>query len=238
MGAGASSTKSGTQTAEPAINRKTVLQIAQKSKDASLACLIQELEAQVRDLHSQAAEDAARIRTLEAQVLELKSPEFSEKRHSVIPNEGISDSINAADLERAAAAAMNRMDTVFMREVFGRHASGVWMLKSKLIPALREVEAPVLQMSSGHHSSDFASLENDIFRRVDADANGLVDFSECDVLLVHVFPFVLTLRNFRFMQAAQLPDDLEMLLEEDHLSVRRKQGNITVFVVNACFICR
>lgn len=34
------------------------------------------------------------------------------------------------------------------------------------------------------------------------------------------FPSVLTLRCFRFMQAAQLPDDLEMILEEDQLSVR------------------
>ncbi len=46
-----------------------------------------------------------------------------------------------------------------------------------------------------------------------------------------VFLCLLTLRNIRFMRAAQLPDELEMLLEEDQLSVRDKCDILFVFVV-------
>jgi negative regulator of replication initiation len=76
MEAGASSTKSSASNANPSIVRESVLQLAQKSKDASSASSIQDLQAQARA-------DAARIQTLEAQVRELKSSEFSEKRHAV-----------------------------------------------------------------------------------------------------------------------------------------------------------
>ena len=51
MGAGASSTQSSTQHAKPSIDRKPVLQIDQRSKEASSAALVQDLKAQVRDLH-------------------------------------------------------------------------------------------------------------------------------------------------------------------------------------------
>ena len=155
MGAGASSTQSGTHRANPSTNRKNVLH---------------DLEAQVRDLHGRAQQDAARIRTLEAQVLELKSSQFSVKRHAVP---------NAVEMDSAIAAAMKRTDAVFMREVFERHASGTAKGKlsvTTLMSALREVEAPVL---SCRHPSGSVALENDIFRRADADMSGLVDFFEC-----------------------------------------------------------
>jgi hypothetical protein len=45
------------------------------------------------------------------------------------------------------------------------------------------------------------------------------------------FLFALTFRYFRFMRAAQLPGDLEMLLEENQLSVRAKRGVSVAFIV-------
>ena len=167
MGAGASSTKSSASNANPSINRESVLQLAQKSRDASSASLIQDLQAQARS-------DAARIQTLEAQVRELKSSEFSEKRHDVTQSQR--DAPHTVQMDRAVAAAMKRTDEVFMRQVFERHASSRGVLSaSALISALQDVDAPML-----HTSSSSESLESDIFRRVDMNMNGLVDFDECE----------------------------------------------------------
>ncbi len=174
--AGTLANLAGDKNAESSIDRKSALHIAQKSQDASSAHGIQDIEPSARDLHGH----FARVQTLEAQLPELKSSEFSEKIHSVIQNQGQPDVSNAVEMNRAVAAAMNRADAEFMRKVFQRHASGSYILKSKLMSALREVKAPVLQAYSDLFSSDSSSLENDIFRRVDADSNDLVDFNECE----------------------------------------------------------
>jgi len=77
-----------------------------------------------------------------------------------------------------------------MRIAFSRHADSKGMLSNKaLMAALKEVEAPVLTNGSSAES---------IFRRADANLSGAVDFDE-------------------FMRAAQLPDELEMVLEDNDL---------------------
>jgi hypothetical protein len=83
MEAAASSAKSRTQNVEPSINLETVPDLAHKSEDNPAASLIQDLQAQVRELQGRASEDAARIQTLEAQVHMLKSSGLSEKKHDV-----------------------------------------------------------------------------------------------------------------------------------------------------------
>ncbi len=177
----------------------------------------------------QARADAARIQTLEAQVRELKSSELSEKRHDVTHSQR--DAPLTVQMDRAVAAAMKRTDEVFMRQVFERHASSRGVLSAAaLISALQDVDAPML-----HTSSSSASLENDIFRRVDANMNGLVDFDECEAsppaVTLLTFLFALTFRYCRFMRAAQLPGDLEMLLEENQLSVRARRGVSMAFII-------
>jgi len=89
------------------------------------------------------------------------------------------------------SVAQNIADESFMRDVFNRHAdcnSNQALSAPALMAALNEVEAPVL------HSS--GSTEENMFRRADTNLSGAVDFEE-------------------FMRAAQLPDELEMLLEDD-----------------------
>jgi hypothetical protein len=233
MGAGASSTKSVASKAKPSINRESVPPLAQKSQDASSASdsLIQDLQTQIR-------EDAARIRILQAQVRELNSSDFSEKRLGVIQNQCLSHDSgvsNTVQMDRAVAAAVKRMDEAFMRQVFERHASSRGMLSATaLISALQEVEAPMLQTSTNRDSP--GSVESEVFRRVDANLNGLVDFDECEASppVIYIFElFALTLYYFRFMRAAQLPGDLEMLLEENQLAVLAKRCVFVQFIVNS-----
>ena len=160
MGAGASSTKSSASNANPSINRESVLQLAQKSKDASSASLIQDLQAQARS-------DAARIQTLEAQVRELKSSEFSEKRHYVTQSQR--DAPHTVQMDSAVAAAMKRRDENFMRQVFNRHADSNGKLSEPaVVVALKEIQAPIM-------------LQGDTFRRADVNLTGLVDFAECEL---------------------------------------------------------
>ncbi len=103
-------------------------------------------------------------------------------------------------------------DTSAARDVFLRFVKG--LSAQALVAALKEVDAPVLFSSEG------CSPEQ-IFRRADANASGSVDFAELDPALVLVI-FRCHSHNFgfRFMRAANLPDDLEMILEEHHLGVR------------------
>lgn len=100
---------------------------------------------------------------------------------------------SASDTEftHTISVAQNIADESFMRDVFNRHAdcnSNQALSAPALMAALNEVEAPVL------HSS--GSTEENMFRRADTNLSGAVDFEE-------------------FMRAAQLPDELEMLLEDD-----------------------
>ncbi len=46
--------------------------------------------------------------------------------------------------------------------------------------------------------------------------------------VAHVF-FVLMQHSLRFMRVAQLPDDLEMLLDEQRLGVRAAHSHLVVF---------
>ncbi len=112
-----------------------------------------------------------------------------------------------------------------MRGVFDRHAGSKGMLSApELIAALEEVGAPVL--------SDEGSSTESIFRRADTDLSGAVDFAECEPVLQLFARF--TCRPFansisaRFKRAAHIPDELELLLEDDRLSVQK------TFVHAAC----
>jgi hypothetical protein len=97
-----------------------------------------------------------------------------------------------------------------MRGVFDRHADSKGELSAPaLMLALKEAGAPVL-------TADGSSQDN-IFRRADANLSGAVDFDECA-------PNALFLTKpahatFRFMRAAQFPDELEMFLEDNNLQV-------------------
>ena len=123
-----------------------------------------------------------------------------------------------ADFEEFCQAAKmscaEGADTYAARDVFLRFADVKGLSAHALVDALKEVDAPVLLSSEG------CSPEQ-IFRRADANASGSVDLAESDPPLVpvicrcHAHHF-----GFRFMRAAELPDDLEMILEEHHLGVR------------------
>jgi hypothetical protein len=99
------------------------------------------------------------------------------------------------------------------RDVFLRFANVKGLTASALMDALKEVDAPVLLSGEG------CSPEQ-IFRRADTDINGLVDLPELDPP-PPPFPHCLIDHYlvFRFMRAAALPDELEMILEDDRLSV-------------------
>ena len=160
--------------------------------------------------------------------------DFTENRLDITQNQSLSIASNTVQMDRAVAAAIKRMDEAFMRQVFERHASSRGMLSaSTLIPALKEVEAPMLQTSTSHDSPGSVSLEGEVFRRVDANLNGFVDFAECEASPPVIYVFAPTLYYFRFMRAAQLPGDLEMLLEENQLAVRAKRCVFVQFTVNS-----
>ena len=102
-----------------------------------------------------------------------------------------------------------------MEVVFERHKDDAGGLsKAAFIAALKEVQAPVL------FSSDSTS-EDALFARADTNASGCVDLSEYAALpflfvTCQAFAVISVLR--RLMLAANLPDDLEMLLEDHRLS--------------------
>jgi hypothetical protein len=78
-------------------------------------------------------------------------------------------------------AALKRQDEAFMRNVFTRHSGSKGELSSPaLMVALKEVEAPVLNIEG-------ASTE-DVFRRADANMSGSVDFQEFEPALHHFSP--------------------------------------------------
>jgi ankyrin repeat protein len=79
------------------------------------------------------------------------------------------------------------------RDVFLRFAKVKGLTSEALIKALTDVHAPVLLSSQD-------CSPKQIFRRADANTSGSVDLIE-------------------FMRAAELPDDLEMVLEDLHLAV-------------------
>jgi hypothetical protein len=62
-----------------------------------------------------------------------------------------------------------------MRKIFNRHASKEKLSTSALIAALKDINAPVLVAASSEGSCDTADY---VFRRVDANMSGDVDFSE------------------------------------------------------------
>jgi hypothetical protein len=125
-----------------------------------------------------------------------------------------SQSSSLVEFSHTVTAAQQRKDEAFMRQVFDRHCGSQGELSAPaLMAALTEVQAPVLASA--------ASSADDIFRRADANLSGAVDFAECQPTL-HAWPVPCLLMHFftRFMRAAQLPDELEMVLEDSDLRVR------------------
>jgi hypothetical protein len=84
MEAAASSAKSSARNGETSSSLETFPKVAQKTEDVSSASLIQDLQAQVRELQGRISLDAARIRTLEAQLNGLTSSESTEKRRDIM----------------------------------------------------------------------------------------------------------------------------------------------------------
>ncbi len=139
-----------------------------------------------------------------ASAKKLKEVETRNKGHA-----DFEEFCQAANMSCAEGA-----DTCAARDVFLRFADVKGLSAQELVAALKEVDAPVLLSTEG------CSPEQ-IFRRADANTSGSVDFAESDPRLVPViFRCHAHLFGFRFMRAADLPDDLEMILEEHHLGVR------------------
>jgi hypothetical protein len=78
-------------------------------------------------------------------------------------------------IARAISDAMQRKDEAFMRQVFNRHAPEGKLSVAALIPALKDVDAPVLAAASSEGCADAAEY---ILRRAEASTSGIVDFSE------------------------------------------------------------
>ena len=94
-------------------------------------------------------------------------------------NASFESSPSPIQFARAVAAAEQRKDDAFMRKVFDRHSDskGKLALRS-LIAALKDIDAPVLANapSDGVYS---AVLAQNIFRLIDTNLSGDVDFPEC-----------------------------------------------------------
>ena len=115
----------------------------------------------------------------------------------------------AAKISCAASA-----DATPARDLFLRFADVKGLSAQALVDALREVNAPVLLSSEG-------CTPEQMFRRVDANKSGSVDLAESDPPLVPaIYHWYAYCFGFRFMRAAGLPDDLQMILEDHHLGVR------------------
>jgi hypothetical protein len=111
---------------------------------------------------------------------------------------------------KSIALSAKRRDDAHMKDVFERHKDvDGGLSKAAFIAALKEVEAPVL------FSSDSAS-EDDLFRRADTNASGSVDLSEYALPGSDTHCVCGNSVMRRFMLAANLPDDLEMLLAAGH----------------------
>ena len=119
------------------------------------------------------------------------------------------------DYAKHIALSAKRRDDAAMKVVFERHKDDAGGLsKAAFIAALKEVEAPVL------FSSDSTS-EDALFARADTNASGCVDLSEYAALpflfvTCQAFAVISVVRRLKL--AANLPDDLEMLLEDHRLS--------------------
>ncbi len=137
------------------------------------------------------------------------------------------------DFAHAIAKAQKIMDKTFMLSVFERYADSNGELSAPaLMAALKEVDAPVL-------SNDLSPEE--IFRRVDSDLGGTVGFDEYEPVFLCFGVRVLFADAFflRFMAAAQLPDELEMILQEENLSVCASRLSLFFLFVNLiAAICR
>jgi hypothetical protein len=139
-----------------------------------------------------------------ASAKKLKEVETSNKGH--VDFEEFCQAANMSCAEGDATCAA--------RDAFLRFADVKGLSAEAFLDALKEVDAPVLLSSEG------CSPEQ-LFRRADANTRGSVDFAESDPPLVPViFRCHAHLFGFRFMRAAELPDDLEMILEDYHLGVR------------------
>jgi ankyrin repeat protein len=242
MGAGASSTasndqRSATSSGASLLSRISVSSVAQASKHSRR---IQELESQVRELKAQSL-----VKTLsDAAISSLKRRDkvYMEEvfnRHSepvgLCANNLVSalhemdaEIFSANISEVDAATALKKVDSgkkgyaTFnefciaakiicaqgddhedevervaklqkARDVFLRFAKVKGLSSEALIKALTEVHAPVLLSSQD-------CSPKQIFRRADANTSGSVDLIE-------------------FMRAAELPDDLEMILEDNQLAI-------------------
>jgi hypothetical protein len=116
----------------------------------------------------------------------------------------------------AESMALNakRRDKAHMQAVFERHRDieEKGLSKAALMAALREVGAPVLSSSDG-------ASEDSLFHRADTNMSNFVDLNEWVVSRLVVCCACGNDITRRFMLVANLPDDLEMFLDDHNLGV-------------------
>ena len=122
----------------------------------------------------------------------------------------------ALPVNYAESIALNakRRDKAHMQAVFERHRDieEKGLSKAALMAALQEVGAPVLSSSDG-------ASEDSLFHRADTNMSNFVDLNEWVVSRLVMCCACGNDTMRRFMLVANLPDDLEMFLDDHSLGV-------------------
>ena len=191
----------------------------------SASARISELEARVRDARAALHADpcsAGPFSTPHA-VLQNDTEACSTLPHdtalhaALVEGDGSTAAALAAlPVNYAESIALNakRRDKVHMQAVFERHRDieEKGLSKAALMAALQEVGAPVLSSSDG-------ASEDSLFHRADTNMSNYVDLNECAVSRLAICCACGNDTMRRFMLAANLPDDLEMFLDDHSLGV-------------------
>ena len=117
------------------------------------------------------------------------------------------------DYAKHMALSAARNDAAHMQAVFDRHTDVEGGLsKAALMVALKEIDAPVLSSSDG-------ASEDSLFHRADTNMSNYVDLNECAASRLAICCACGNDTMRRFMLVANLPDDLEMFLDDHSLGV-------------------
>ena len=190
---------------------------------ASASARISELEARVRDARAVLLADPCSGGLLSTPHAALQSDVESRSTlhhdtalHATLVEGDGSPARAALPVNYAESIALNakRRDKAHMQAVFERHRDikEKGLSKAALMAALQEVGAPVLSSSDG-------ASEDSLFHRADTNMSNFVDLNEWVVSRLIMCCACGNDIMRRFMLVANLPDDLEMFLDDHSLGV-------------------
>ena len=191
----------------------------------SASARISELEARVRDARAALHADPCSAGPFSTPHAALQSdteacstlPHDTALHAALVEGDGSTAAALAAlPVNYAESIALNakRRDKAHMQAVFERHRDieEKGLSKAALMAALQEVGAPVLSSSDG-------ASEDSLFHRADTNMSNFVDLNEWVVSRLVMCCACGNDIMRRFMLVANLPDDLEMFLDDHSLGV-------------------